>query len=49
MSERMLIRKIWDYAIKVKKKFVPKKKVYLLSRKEKKKVCKFINKQLRKR
>jgi len=49
MSERMSTRKMWDHAIELKKIFVPKKKkVYLLSRKEKK-MYKFINKQLRKR
>ena len=35
--------------IKVKKEFVPKKeKMYLLSREEKRVVCKFIKEQLRK-
>jgi len=39
----MLTKKLWDYAIKTKKEFVPKKeKVYPLSRKEKK-MCKFIS------
>jgi len=48
-SEKMPTRKVWDHAIDTKKGFVPKKrKVYLLSREEKEKVCNFINKQLRK-
>ena len=38
-----------DYVIDLKKIFVPKKeKVYLLSREERKEVCEFILKQLRK-
>ena len=45
----MLIKKVWDHVIKVKKEFVLRKgKVYPLSRKERRKVCKFIEKQLRK-
>ena len=48
-SERMLTRKVWDHAIDVKEGFVLKKgKVYLLSREEREKVRKFIEKQLRK-
>ena len=48
-SERMPIRKIWDHAIEVKKKFVPRKrKIYPLLRKEREKVREFIQKQLRK-
>jgi len=43
------MRKIWDHAIEMKKEFVPRKgKVYSLSRGERKEVCEFINKQLRK-
>jgi len=42
-SERMLTRKVWDYAIEVKKGFVPRKeKVYSLSREEKGEVREFI-------
>jgi len=42
----MLIRKIWDYAIEMKKRFIPKKeKVYPLSREE---MREFIREQLRK-
>ena len=48
-SERIPIRKIWDHAIDMKKGFVPRKrKVYLLSRKEREEVCEFIKEQLRK-
>jgi len=40
----MLIRKLWDYAIDMKKEFVLRKeKVYLLLREERKKMCKFIS------
>ena len=47
--ERMLIRKMWDHAIDVKKRFVPRKeKVYLLLRKEREEVREFIKEQLRK-
>jgi len=48
-SERMPTRKIWDHTIDMKKRFVPRKgKVYLLSRKEREEVQKFIQEQLRK-
>ena len=48
-SERMPTRKIWDHVIDIKEGFVPRKgKVYLLSRKEREEVCKFIQEQLRK-
>ena len=41
--ERIPTRKIWDYAIEMKKGFVlRKRKVYLLLREEKKEVCEFI-------
>ncbi len=41
-SERMPIRKIWDHAIEVKKKFVPRKrKIYPLLREEREKVREF--------
>jgi len=43
----MLTRKAWDHAIEVKEGFVPRKrKVYLLSRKEREEVREFIKKQL---
>ena len=48
-SERMPTRKVWDYAIDIKERFVPRKgKVYLLSREEREEVREFIKKQLRK-
>jgi len=48
-SERILIKKIWDHTIETKKEFISRKgKVYPLSRKERKEVCKFIQEQLRK-
>ena len=48
-SERMPIRKLWDYAIDVKEGFIPRKrKVYLLSRKEREEVREFVKEQLRK-
>ena len=48
-SERMPMRKVWDHAIEVKKRFVPRKgKIYLLSREERKEVREFIKEQLRK-
>ena len=38
-SERMLIKNMWDYAIKLKKEFVPRKeKIYFLFRKEREEV-----------
>ncbi len=43
-NERMLTRKLQDYAIETKKEFVlRKRKVYLLSRKERKEVYEFIS------
>ena len=46
-SEKMLIRKTWNYTIDCRKGFVPKKrKIYPLSRIEKEKVQKFIKDQL---
>jgi len=43
VSERMPIKKMWDHAIDLKKRFVPKKrKVYLLSREEREEVREFI-------
>ena len=39
----MLIREIWDYMINIKEEFVLRnRKVYLLSRKERREVCEFI-------
>ena len=50
VSERMLIRKMQDYTIDLKKRFVPRKeKIYLLSREEREKVQKFIQEQMRKK
>ena len=44
------MKKMWDYAIKLKKEFVPRKgKIYLLSKKEREEVYEFIDEQLRKR
>jgi len=46
----MPTRKLWDYAIYIKKGFVPRKgKMYLLLREEREEVCEFISKQLKKR
>ena len=43
------MKKVWDYAIEVKERFVLRKgKVYSLLRKERGEVCEFIRKQLRK-
>ena len=43
-SKRIPMRKLWDYTINTKKKFVPRKrKVYLLLREEREEVCKFIS------
>jgi len=45
----MPMRKVWDYAIDVKKKFVLRKeKVYSLSREEREEVREFVKEQLRK-
>ena len=50
VSERMLIRKMQDYTIYLKKRFVLRKeKIYLLSREEREKVQKFIQEQMRKK
>jgi len=47
--ERMPVQKAWDYAIELKKEFVPKKrKVYLLLREKREKVQAFVEDQLRK-
>ena len=49
-SKRTPVKKMWDYAIKLKKEFVPRKgKIYLLSKKEREEVYEFIDEQLRKR
>ena len=46
----MLIIKIWNHAIDLREKFVPKKKkIYLLSRMEGEEVQEFVKDQLRKR
>jgi len=43
VSERMLIKKMWDYTINLKKRFVPRKeKIYLLSREVREEVREFI-------
>ena len=48
-SERMPIRKLWDHAIDIKERFMPRKgKVYPLSREEREEVRKFVKEQLRK-
>jgi len=48
-SERMPTRKLWDYAIDIKERFVPwKGKVYPLSREEREEVKEFVKEQLRK-
>ena len=48
-SEWMPTRKLWNHTIETKKGFVLRKeKMYLLSRKEREEVCKFILEQLRK-
>jgi len=48
-SKRIPIRKLWDHTIRMKEKFVPRKrKVYLLSREEREEHM-FIAEQLRKR
>jgi len=45
----MSTRKIWDYVIKLKEEFIPKKgKVYSLSREEREEVRQFIAEQMRK-
>ena len=50
VSERILIRKMQNYTIYLKKRFVPRKeKIYLLSREEREKVQKFIQEQMRKK
>jgi len=48
-SERMLVRKVWDYAIDLKEDFkVNKAKVYPLSRNKREEVQKFVNEHLKK-
>jgi len=48
-SERMLVQKIWDHAIELKKGFMPRKgKVYSLSREKREEVQTFVEDQLRK-
>ena len=49
-SERIPVRKPWDYIINLRKDFVPRKeRTYLISREEKEKVREFVEKQLEKR
>ena len=49
-SEKMLTRKVWNYAIEMKEGFVPRKgKMYLLLRKEREEMREFIKEQLQKR
>ena len=49
-SERMPMRKAWDYTIDLREGFVPKKgKIYPLSRVEREEVQEFVRDQLRKR
>ena len=49
-SERIPVRKSWDYVINLKEDFVPRKeRTYLMSREEKKKVREFVKGQLKKR
>jgi len=48
-SKRMLVRKVWDYAIDLNDDFkVSKARVYPLSRNEKEEVQKFVNEHLKK-
>ena len=48
-SERMPMRKIWDYAIDLREGFVPKKEnIYPLLRIERKEVQEFVKDQLKK-
>jgi len=47
-SERMLVRKVWDYVIDLREDFMPSKaRVYPLSRNEKEEVQNFVNEHLR--
>jgi len=49
-SERILVRKPWNYMINLKEDFVPRKeRTYLMSREKKKKVREFVKEQLKKR
>jgi len=48
-SERMPVRKVWDHAINLREEFkASKARVYLLSRNERDKVQKFVDKHLKK-
>ena len=48
-SERIPTRKVWDYAIETKERFIPRKgKVYPLLREEREEVREFVRGQLRK-
>jgi len=49
VSERMLMRKMWNHVIDLKEGFVLRKeKIYSLSREEREEVREFIQKQMRK-
>jgi len=49
-SERMPMRKVWDYAIDLKDMFIPQKgRIYPLSKNEREEVQNFVEDQLRKR
>jgi len=49
-SERILMRKIWDHTIDLKKTFKPRKgRIYPLSKNEREEVQNFIEDQLKKR
>ena len=48
-SERMPVRKVWDYAVDLKEEFkASKAKVYPLSRNEREEVQKFVDEHLKK-
>ena len=48
-SERIPVRKPWDYTINLREDFIPRKRrTYLMLREEKEKVREFMEKQLRK-
>ena len=50
VSEKMLMRKVWDHVIELKEEFVlRKRKVYPLSKKKREEVYKFIEEQLKKK
>jgi len=48
-SERMPVRKPWDYVVNLREDFMPRKeRTYLMSREEKEEVREFVEEQLRK-